>query len=108
MTVGGKPACGATVRFFDDAGKSVGAAAVADDGTFTAVDVPAQALKVAVEEGVKSGPYAATPPPTGTVALPGSSSLPPAKIPKKYQKADTSGLTVSVSGKEQKHDLSLE
>lgn len=108
VTIGGKPASGATVRFFDDEGKSVGAGTAGDDGAYAAVDVPQKPLKVAVEEGASTGPYGFKPPDPGTAVLPGTPLVPPAKIPKKYQKPDTSGLTVTVSGKEQKQDFSLE
>lgn len=108
VTIGGKPASGATIRFFDDEGKSVATATAADDGSYTAVDVPQKSLKVAVEEGATTGPYGFKPPDPGTPVLPGTPLVPPAKIPKKYQKPDTSGLTATVSGKEQKQDFSLE
>jgi len=107
VTVGGKPAVRAAVRFFDEKNICVGAGTVGDDGTFVAVDVPRKPLKVAVEEGSKD---AYTPVPPGTDPLPGTILGPPAKIPKKYQKTDTSGLTLTVADgeKEKTFDLSLQ
>ena len=107
VTVGGKPAVGASVRFFDEA-QCLGAGTTDDAGKYTAVDVPRKSYKVAVEEGASTGPYASAPPPPGTTALPGSPSGPPTKIPAKYQKADSSGLSATVTQDPQTIDFTLE
>jgi hypothetical protein len=106
VTVGGKPASGASVRFFDE-GQCVGAGTTDDTGKYTAVDVPRKSFKVAVEEGASTGPYASAPPP-GTTPLPGSLSGPPTKIPAKFQKVDSSGLTATVTQDPQTIDFTLE
>jgi len=107
VTVGGKPAAGATIRFFADSGECVAAASIGDTGSYVATDVPRQQLRIAFEPGAASGMYSEAPPP-GTTPLPGSSTVPPAKIPEKFQKPETSGLTTTVSGDEQSADFSLE
>ena len=108
VTVGGKPASGASVRFFDEGGQCLAAGTTDDGGKYTAVDVPRKSFKVAVEEGASTGPYASAPPPPGTTALPGSSSGPPTKIPAKYQKAESSGLSATVTQDPQTIDFTLE
>jgi hypothetical protein len=107
-TVGGKPASGSKIQFYDDANNVVAAVTADDNGGYVAVDVPRKPLKVTVEAGATGGPYGFNPPPPGTTPLPGTPLVPPAKIPKKYQKTDTSGLSLTVEGNEQKFDLSLE
>jgi hypothetical protein len=108
VTVAGKPASGATIRFFDEANQLVGAATVGDGGEYVATDLPLKQLRVAVEPGQASGLYAATQPPPGTTALPGASTVPPAKIPAKFRSMDTSGLAAAVTQKEQVANFALD
>lgn len=107
VTVGGKPAAGATIRFFDDSDQCVAAASVNDRGEYIATDVPKKTLRVAFDQGVASGIYASAPPP-GTTPLPGSSSVPPAEIPEKFRKPGSSGLTATVTSAEQTTNFSLD
>jgi hypothetical protein len=107
VTIGGKPASGATIRFFDDSNLCVAAGSVGGDGSYVATDVPLKQLRVAFEPGVASGIYSESPPP-GTTPIPGSSAVPPAKIPEKFQKPESSGLSATVTTLEQSVDFVLD
>lgn len=108
ITVAGKPASGATVRFFDEANNLVGAALVGDAGEYVATDLPMKSLRVTVEPGQSSGMYSSSAPPPGVAVVQGSSAVPPASIPQKYKSVETSGLAVSVTQRQQECSFSLE
>lgn len=108
VTVGGKPAVGATIRFFDDSNQCVAAGSVGSDGAYIATDVPRKQLRVAVEPGADAGIYQQEAPPPGTTPIGGGSNVPPAKIPEKFQKPESSGLSASITKAEQTADFSLD
>jgi hypothetical protein len=86
-TVDGKPAIGATVML--SAGENrMTQAPVHDDGTYEASDVPVGPVKIFIRPG---------PARTGMANI-AQSSGPPARIPARYTKLDTSGLSLDVKG----------
>ncbi len=92
VTVGGKPVTAGVVKFFPDAGEPV-ETSLGPDGAYRATGVPAGRSKVAIE--TLQFKNLTQPPPAIAKQLGG----PRAKyvpIPAKYEKPDTSGLSVDV------------
>lgn len=87
-TVDGKPAIGAMVEFSAGENKSA-VAVVGDDGAYEAKDVPLGPVKVCLRGG-QPMPY------IGGGPKPKDAPPPPASIPKRYTRLDTSGLTLTV------------
>jgi hypothetical protein len=98
----------------------VGTSQINEDGTYSIANVPPGTAKIAVDcpsfetPGTSSSPAArkhgVRPPlnPDAAQASSGVTEHPSVKIPDKYKKAQTSGLTVEVTGGRQTHDIDLQ
>jgi hypothetical protein len=106
VTVDGKPAVGATVIFGGE-NNMTAAAIVYDDGTFETPGVPVGPVTIALmpdmgvrvkppSAGEDSGPGGGAGP-SGFPVF-GKKPTPSPAIPKRYQTASTSGLTLTVTG----------
>jgi hemoglobin len=102
VTYQGKPLAGASVVLVS-ADKKRYAAPLGADGTYEFKDVPPGVYKVAVEEPPPERPAGAP----GTV--PKSPDRPPSiPIPRRYQNAELSGLTLTAQPGVQTHDIALQ
>ena len=97
-----------------------GSSQINEDGTYSIPSVPPGQAKIAVdcpyfEEGKNASSPAARRhgqrPPMSEEAKKGSAGVkeyPPVKIPDKYKKPETSGLTLEVTGGRQTHNIDLQ
>src|SRR5262245_29550919 len=92
VSVGGKPVTAGVVKFVPDAGEPVGAS-LGPDGTYRATGVPAGRSRVAIETLQFKN---LTPPPPAMAKQMGGPRAQYVPIPAKYEKPDTSGLSVEV------------
>jgi hypothetical protein len=100
VTYQGKPLPTGAVTFIGGGTEPQTVTAPITNGTYTAVGVPAGAVKITV-----TAPPPSAPPPPGTPAAgPATDSVP---IPAKYGFADQSGLGYTVTSGEQTHDIAL-
>ncbi len=109
VTIDGKPVSAGEVVVYGADGKHSAAGRVRTDGTYVVVEPPLGDCKVVVitstfkdipPPGAKKGPMDFTDPETGQWPIYVST-------PARYEKAETSGLTVKVTSGEQAHDLPL-
>jgi hypothetical protein len=122
VTYKGEAVGGGTVLFVSEGRGSV-SVQIGTDGTYTAEKVPTGAVQIAVEtqslKGSEPPPQATRQMPPAGLALPKEAENSPiygsragarryTEIPKKYSDPKTSGLTCTVSGGNQKHDIPLE
>lgn len=117
VTIDGQPASSGRVFFRSADGKSTIVATIGSDGAYRAVDVPCDAMKITVtlptkweriglirdakkakKPGASVGPGA----PGGVKAFESS-----AKIPKKYEDPDASGLALTVKSGTNTYDIEI-
>jgi hypothetical protein len=93
VTVNGNPVTAGFVKFFPEAGGEPVSTGLAADGTYRATGIPVGRAKVAIE----TLPFKnLTPPPPGIAKQIGGPRTKYVPIPAKYEKPDTSELTVEV------------
>jgi hypothetical protein len=110
VTFRGKPLPGGTIAFHPSRGKPL-VGKIRPDGTYTVKDVPVGKVRVTVEtESVRPKPKVPSSIPPGSgEPIPKRGKEPKyARIPDKYAKPETSGLTCDVRGGNQTLDLALE
>ncbi|MBN9122085.1 MAG: hypothetical protein J0I06_23580 [Planctomycetes bacterium] len=109
VTLDGKPVGGGEVIVASADGKHSMSGKIRNNGSYTILDPPLGACKLAVitsplkdvpPPSAKKGPVNFTDPATGEWPI-------YVKIPAKYEKAETSGLTVDVKAGDQPHDIPL-
>jgi hypothetical protein len=124
VTYQDKPLTGGVVLFVSESGKGTGRSEIGTDGSYTIENMPTGQAKIAVDTTSAQGtqpPGANAPkgmmPPPGTdvpsasaksgVYGSGNSARGAAVIPDQYKNADTSGLTYTVKGGSQTHNIDL-
>lgn len=109
VTIGGKPVSAGEVVVYGADGKHSAAGRIRTDGTYVVVEPPLGECKIAVitstfkdipPPSAKKGPMDYTDPETGQWPI-------YVRTPERYEKAETSGLTVKVAGGDQTHDIPL-
>jgi hypothetical protein len=109
VTIDGKPVSAGEVIITGTDGKHSMSGRIRTDGTYTVIDPPLGPCKLAVVTSTfkdvpppskKKGPVDFTDPKTGEWPI----YVP---TPARYEKAETSGLTVEVQGGDQTHDIPL-
>jgi hypothetical protein len=113
-----KPLEGGTVIFVCDDGREVRRAAIEENGSYTIADVPAGPATIAVigQEPLPTnfGPQMGDAPTIKDAFKKGFNDPVPAavrkrvRVPTRYQKPESSGLTYTVLSGDQKHDIPLE
>lgn len=109
VTIDGKPVGGGEVIIYGADGKHSMSGKIRNSGAYEILDPPLGACKLAVV----TSPIKDVPPPTAkkgpvNFADPVTGEWPLyVRVPDKYEKAETSGLTVEVKGGDQSHDIPL-
>jgi hypothetical protein len=108
VTLQGTPVTGGTVIFHAPDGKT-GTGSIKGDGTYIATEVPYGSLQVSViPMPAMMAMSAPTKAPPGTPMIPASpTERRPMSLPPKYSKPESSGLTATVSKKEETYDIPL-
>jgi hypothetical protein len=94
VTLDGRPFTAGTVVFLSPSGSTV--AEIQSDGSYRATNVPLGPVRVLLAPG---GPSAAAPD--------GRGPAPQQAPPPRYRSADTSGLTLTVSGGDNPYDIAM-
>jgi hypothetical protein len=109
VTIDGKPVSAGEVIIYGADGKHSMSGKIRLDGTYTVLDPPLGACKLAVVTSTfkdvppptaKKGPVDHTDPKTGEWPI-------YVRTPERYEKPETSGLTVEVKGGDQEHNVPL-
>jgi hypothetical protein len=109
VTIDGKPVSAGEVIVYGADGKHSASGRLRTDGTYVVIEPPLGDCKIAVvtstfkdvpPPGAKKGPMDYTDPETGQWPI-------YVRTPERYEKPDTSNLTVKVSSGEQSHDIPL-
>jgi hypothetical protein len=103
VTVGGKPVTAGMVKFAPEEGEAV-STGLGPDGSYRATDVPVGRARVAVETLMFKN---LTPPPPAIAKQLGGPRTKYVPIPEKYERPDSSGLTVEVERGKKLYDIEL-